>query len=111
MANEKRLIDANALLESFGEEPEVWSDTDAEIQARNDWHRYRVIVKCQPIVDAVEVVRCKDCKHWFEEIGWCTKHSHFIGVDGKACHPSQSSEWEKFNADDFCSYGERREGE
>ena len=56
MESEKRLIDANALLESFGEEPDVWCDTDAEIQARDDWHRYWAIVKCQPIVDAVEVV-------------------------------------------------------
>ena len=31
--------------------------------------------------------------------------------DGMACHPSQSSEWKMFDAEDFCSYGERREGE
>lgn len=56
MATEKRLIDANALLEDFGEEPMVWNDGEAEIQERSDWHRYRVIVKLQPTVDAVEVV-------------------------------------------------------
>ena len=100
MANEKRLIDANALLESFGEEPEVWSDTDAEIQARNDWHRYRVIVKCQPIVDAVEVVRCKDCKHLRKDKMICLHRGNQVFNTGKATF-----------ANHFCSYGERREGE
>lgn len=55
-----------------------------------------------------DVVHCKDCEHWHEETGWCTKHSHFIGFDGMACHPSQSSEWKMFDAFDFCSEGERR---
>lgn len=59
-----RLIDANALLEDFGEEPLVWNDGEAEIQERSDWHRYRVLVKIQPTVSAVEVVRCKDCGWW-----------------------------------------------
>ena len=59
MANEKRLIDANALLEDFGEEPMVWNDSEAEIQERNDWHRYKGIVESQTTVDAVEVVHGK----------------------------------------------------
>lgn len=61
-----------------------------------------------PAVDAVEVIRCKDCKHWHEETGWCNKHSHFIGSKGEACHPWESTEWKMLNADDFCSYGERK---
>ncbi len=59
-------------------------------------------------IDAEEVVRCKGCKHWHEEIGWCNQHSHFVGEDGEACHPWESSEWKMLNEDDFCSYGERR---
>jgi hypothetical protein len=66
------------------------------------------IEECCEEAVAEEVVRCKDCKHWHEETSWCTKHSHFVGFDGMACHPSQSSEWKMFDADDFCSYGERR---
>ena len=65
-------------------------------------------LRAAPAVDAVEVVRCKDCKHWHEETSWCTKHSHFIGFDGMACHPSQSSEWKMFDADYFCKDGERK---
>lgn len=59
-------------------------------------------------VDAVPVVRCKDCKHWDEETGWCDKHSHFIDRDGVACHPWENSEWNMFDADYFCKDGERR---
>ena len=48
----------------------------------------------------VEVVRCKDCKYWHEEIGWCDENSHFFN-DGM--------NWDIFEADDFCSYGERKD--
>ena len=100
MATEKRLIDANAVLEDY------WARVNCgEIMTYQDIHHE---IKRAPTVDAVEVVRCKDCKHWHEETGWCALHSHFIGRDGMACHPSQSSEWKMFDANDFCSYGERR---
>ena len=53
----------------------------------------------QPTVDAVEVVRCKDCRHWDSETGWCYKHSRFYNGDML---------WDMFDDDDFCSFGERR---
>ena len=50
--------------------------------------------------DVVPVVRCKDCKHWHEETGFCEEHSRFdsFGMD-----------WNMFAEDDFCSYGERKD--
>ena len=47
----------------------------------------------------IEVVRCRDCKYWDSETGFCDKHSRFYhgGLD-----------WDMFNDDDFCSCGERR---
>lgn len=42
---------------------------------------------------AVEVVRCKDCKHY-------DKRSDFCEAIGFSCLP-----------DNFCSYGERKDGE
>lgn len=57
-------------------------------------------IKCtenQPGVDAVEVVRCKDCENWNEGIFWCDQHSHY-----------DEHEWDMFGADDFCSFGKRR---
>ena len=51
-------------------------------------------------VDAVVVVRCKDCKHY--DMGVCLK----IYSDGNV-HPEA---WQSRRPDDFCSYGERKEG-
>lgn len=58
-------------------------------------------IERMPTVDAVPVVRCKDCKHW-HHIGDCTgdcTNARFH-LNGHA-DPSM-----KF--DDFCSCGERR---
>ena len=56
--------------------------------------------------DYVEVVRCKDCKHFKETNG---------KFSGKPCGYGQCMKpffiQMIVNADDFCSYGERREGE
>lgn len=51
-------------------------------------------------VDAVHVVRCRECKHY--EFGVCLK----IYSDGNASKDA----WQERKPDDFCSYGERKEG-
>lgn len=53
-------------------------------------------VKAAPVVDAVEVVRCKDCKHY-------RTYSTFV-VD---CCRGHGMTY--VNANDFCNYGERKE--
>lgn len=59
-----------------------------------DYVEQRVVDK-MPTIDAVEVVRCKDCEHWREEddIGYCENP---YGLDNYA------------RPYDFCSYGERK---
>lgn len=55
-------------------------------------------IKRAPAVDAEAVVRCKECKHW--------------NKDALACDTLpwvNSSEHVNWYAEDFCSYGERRE--
>lgn len=49
-------------------------------------------------VDAVLVVRCKDCVHY--ELGCCLK----IYSDGNV----NKDAWQERTPNDFCSYGERR---
>lgn len=47
----------------------------------------------------VEVVRCKDCKYW---------------QDNNGGYPHEECRWgheETPDADDFCSYGERKDGD
>lgn len=53
-----------------------------------------------PAADVAPVVRCKDCKHY--DMGVCLK----IYSDGNV----HSAAWQKRKPDDFCSYGERKEG-
>lgn len=50
--------------------------------------------------DVAPVVRCKDCKHY--DLGVCLK----IYSDGNA-HPEA---WQSRRSEDFCSYGERKDG-
>ena len=50
----------------------------------------------------VEVVRCRDCKHWDSETWFCDNHSTF---------DHHGLEWNMFSEDDFCSYGERKDGD
>ena len=53
-----------------------------------------------PVADVAPVVRCKDCKHY--DMGVCLK----IYSDGNV-HPEA---WQPRRPDDFCSYGERKDG-
>lgn len=56
-----------------------------------------------PAADVVPVVRCKDCKHF--ETPYCMLCKTRIG----AGYWSHDMAYRK--PDDFCSYGERKEGE
>ena len=98
MENEKRLIDANAFIEALknadADVCEEYPDCDC------DWGFSRKVIvdllKNIPTVDAVEVVRCKDCEYWLN-YGVCDLHTEVNAV------------W--MDADDFCSKGERKGGE
>lgn len=49
---------------------------------------------CPPTVDAVEVVRCKECRYYESENHNCVDEMGYARI------------WEE---NDFCSFGERRE--
>lgn len=53
-----------------------------------------------PAADVVPVVYCKNCKHY--DMGVCLK----IYSDGSV-HPAA---WQKRKPEDFCNYGERKDG-
>ena len=84
-----RMIDAN----------EVDYENISCSQSQLHWlHR---IIEMQPTVDAVEVVRCKDCKYWGQDV--CS----YTGDDESFCtNPDGLDNYA--HPDDFCSYGERR---
>ena len=89
--NDKRLIDANAFLKDIltagiGKTIIEYSESDIGYMIRK-----------RPTVDAVEVVRCRECKHCDPENHHC---DHHMGTAAPL----------RRKPDDFCSYGERKEG-
>lgn len=88
--NGNRLIDANAFLKDIltagiGKTIIEYSESDIGYMIRK-----------RHTVDAVEVVRCKDCEHYRKNLENDTYCSSVNGLTD----PQE---------DDFCSYGERRD--
>ena len=84
-----KLIDADAVKELIrsGVSVDTYADQDYVCE----------LVDEIPTIDAVEVVRCKDCKYSFYDKDYesynCRKHEYV----------------ECFDADDYCSWGERND--
>ena len=96
MANEKRLIDANALKEKAIRMVTVNS-------LGNKQHCYFKAVGTHeidkaPTVDAVEVVRCKDCKYWSDGIKGCTDRVKFCSIG-----------YYMVGENGYCGFGERKD--
>ena len=92
-SNEKRLIDADRAMEIV---------RDQGIAHPNAYHLTNyatLILREAPTVDAVEVVRCRECKFgsWDSETD-----------DAMVCVRTNDGFWRSGN--DFCSRGERKEG-
>ena len=87
-----RLIDADRAIEI------VRSRGIAHPNAYHLTNYATLILREAPTVDAVPVVRCRDCKYRFKNNG----HSR----DG--CPIIDANIW--MDDDDFCSHGERKDG-
>ena len=89
-----RLIDVDEAVINFGFE---WDDIPPTRE------EFVYFLKKQPTINAVPVVRCKDCKyykpqkksaHWENRTNYCNR---VVTI--------------KAQPDDFCSYGERKDGD
>lgn len=89
--SKKRLIDANRAMEI------VRNQGIAHPNAYHLTNYATLILREAPTVDAVEVVRCMDCKYCDPENYHCD-------------HPMGTAAPLRRKPDDFCSYGERKEG-
>jgi hypothetical protein len=87
-----RLIDADAMRTDWLEngENEYVYDTNAVLES----------IDAQPTINAVEVVRCKECKHWgtaaageTDHVKQCEYGSYMVGESG------------------YCVYGEMKKDE
>ena len=86
-----RMIDADRAMEIV---------RDQGIAHPNAYHLTNyamLILREAPTVDAVEVVRCRECKHCDPETHHCDHHMGTVAPLRR-------------KPDDFCSYGERKEG-
>ena len=94
--NDMRLIDADALTDEYIRLQ--YSDQTMGIVCKRYMSEI-ARVSNQPTIDAVPVVRCKNCKHWSRDgNGYGDDESHCTNPDGLDNYA---------RADDFCSYGER----
>ena len=91
-SNKMRLIDADRAMEI------VRNQGIAHPNAYHLTNYATLILREAPTVDAVEVVRCRECKHCDPENHHC---DHHMGTAAPL----------RRKPDDFCSYGERKEGD
>ena len=93
-----RLIDANALMDVIRQHEYRLATKQGAIDYGMFTLGIQQAVDEQPTIDAVSVVRCRDCKYW---------------QDNNDGYPHEECRWghgETPDANDFCSYGERNEG-
>jgi hypothetical protein len=88
-----RLIDADALMRDIGETVLFSVRPDRPSAEQRGARKVVNRIEAAPTVDAVEVVRCGECKHY--------------GTSGCAMDAFSFDVTEE----SFCSYGERRENE
>ena len=71
--------------------------------SQSQLHWLHRIIEMQPTVDAVPVVRCRDCKRCFKYTTKRNRQKMWICMRNEVdiC----------VRPDDFCSYGERKEGD
>ena len=102
-----RLIDADALGIGLANETIF-----KEREYAHGWNAAIKIIENAPTVDAVPVVKCRECKYWGDEDGKlqrsdgllfarCKIHNYLLDGRHTGWCPTEN---------DFCSYGERKEG-
>lgn len=95
------LIDADALTgvleQSKNHLMAMGLDVDVTLHTLTGLNMAQSSITIAPAVDAVEVVRCKDCKYSYHN-KYCTNEQW-----------KDNGATVTIEADDFCSYGERKE--
>lgn len=64
-----------------------------------DYESLKLLLQQESAIDAVSVIRCEDCRYW---------------QDNNGGYPNEECRWredETPDADDFCSYGKRKDGD
>lgn len=104
-AGQRRLIDANALKYTRVRIFHGMLDNGEPLVGGFNAVVMSCAIKDAPTVDAVEVVRCKDCVYYkpgkyFKDINFCQRLPYYAEKGGL-----------NVSDEDFCSHGERRNAE
>ena len=97
-SNEKRMIDADAMKRVYQEV--LCSHVaciDCPFLMDDKYCRFETMLSEAPTINAIPAVRCQECKHCDPENYHCD-------------HPMGTAAPLRRKPDDFCSYGERKEG-
>ena len=97
LSSGKRLIDADALMNVIRQHEYRLATKQGSIDYGMFTLGIQQAVDEQQTIDAVPVVRCRECKHCDPENHHC---DHHMGTAAPL----------RRNPDDFCSYGERKDG-
>ena len=93
-------ISRRAAINALGERPMVWTESDYELGARNQYDADVLALETVPPAQP-EVIRCKDCKFW----------THIKRTKRYWCKTDDGLYDLNTSADDFCSRAERRSDE
>ena len=88
-------IDRQAVIDALGKRPMAWTDNGYDLGCVAQYDLSRLAIETVPSADVPQIVRCRDCK-WFGKIG---------------CAINIVDESDKPHEDDFCSFGEIKDGE
>lgn len=102
-----RLISADALMQKFAEF--VRRSNDSDFTDIPTWNDAVSLVDSAPTIDAVEVVRCKDCKHRVYTTDWFSSYwsCGFEDVNGDPYVHTRDAENDMY----YCADAERKEDE
>ena len=96
-----RLIDADDLKKTWYKEHNIEpGETGAMFVGNNEVPKF---IDRARTIDAVPVVRCKECRHWCEMQNLTGACLRLCAIDGAL--------WLGTDATDFCSFAERRDDE
>ena len=93
-------VDRDAVLDCFRD----WVDSHGDVHTPDEMPEYRAI-EALPTVDAVSVVRCRDCRYWKKDHvldGYTLFKGHMV------CTYAIANSFVR-HPEDFCSKGEREE--
>ena len=102
-----RLIDADALIEKSLKDANCYMDNN---DIRHGYHNVQCLIYDAPTIDAVPVVRCKDCKHGTDRTNDFQEEDERGDVVNPIACMMYSSDGipDFFPKDNYCGFGERK---